>query len=593
MKLSFAITTAVLFLALGLSVSRGVAGGKANSAAWLEKVDTAVLRSADAVSGEMDFIVFLKEQADVSGAARLTSKLEKGTFVFQKLSAVARRTQPAVVRALEEEGVAYQPFWAANMIRVRGSLGVVQKMAERPEVAGIHANPRVYFEPPVDAQARAASAIAAIEPNITKVRAPEAWALGYTGQGIVVGGNDTGYLWDHVALKNKYRGWNGSVADHSYNWHDAIHSGGGVCGPNTSQPCDDAGHGSHTMGIMLGDDGAGNQIGVAPGAKWMGCRCMDQGNGTPATYTECLQWFIAPTDSTNSNPDPAKAPDVINNSWSCPASEGCTDVNVLKTVIENVRAAGIVVVVSAGNSGPSCSTVSDSPTIYDAATTVGATDNNDVIANFSSRGAVTSDGSGRTKPDLSAPGVSVRSAYGTSTTTYQLLSGTSMAGPHVAGTTALLLSAHPELRGQVNAIETLLEQSAVPLTSAQSCGAVAGTQVPNNTFGWGRIDAVAALGLSDTDGDGMADWQENLAGTNRNDPASVLRIAAIALTPAQTAFSFPSVNGKHYRVQATGSLLTPTWGTLGDDLAGDGSMLQVVDANAPAGARFYRVTLLP
>ena len=140
--------------------------------------------------------------------------------------------------------------------------------------------------------------------------------------------------WTHNALKPQYRGWNGSTADHNYNWHDSIHSGGGACGPNTQAPCDDNGHGTHTTGTTSGDDGAGNQIGVAPGAKWIGCRNMDQGNGTPATYTECFQFFIAPTDLNGQNPDPTLRPHVMNNSWGCPPSEGCAP-DTLRTIVEN------------------------------------------------------------------------------------------------------------------------------------------------------------------------------------------------------------------------------------------------------------------
>ncbi len=171
------------------------------------------------------------------------------------------------------------------------------------------------------------------------------------GQGIVIGGQDTGYEWQHPALMNQYRGWDGAVADHTYNWHDAIHennpntSPGNVCGFDSPQPCDDHGHGTHTMGTMIGDDGGANQIGMAPGAQWIACRNMEQGWGTPATYTECYEWFIAPYPAGGDpmrDGDPAKAPHVINNSWSCPVSEGCTDPDILRTVVENVRAAGII-----------------------------------------------------------------------------------------------------------------------------------------------------------------------------------------------------------------------------------------------------------
>jgi len=307
----------------------------------------------------------------------------------------------------------------------------------------------------------------------------------------VIGGQDTGYAWQHPALIRQYRGWNGVAADHNYNWHDAIHVTGSSCGADASQPCDDYGHGTHTMGTMVGDDGLGNQVGMAPGARWIGCRNMKVGVGSPATYAECYQWFIAPTDLNNQNPRPDLAPDVISNSWSCPASEGCTDPNVLLTVVNNVRAAGILTAHSAGNNGPNCNTVNEPAAIYDASFSVGATDSNDNIANFSSRGPVTVDGSNRLKPDISAPGVGVRSAYPPSN--YTTMSGTSMAAPHVAGLVALLISASPVLRGQVNVLENLIESTAMPRTTTQNCGGISGASIPNNTYGWGRIDAFAAF----------------------------------------------------------------------------------------------------
>src|SRR5512139_1349372 len=152
------------------------------------------------------------------------------------------------------------------------------------------------------------------------------------------------------------------------------------------------------------------------------------GNGTPASYTECFEFFLAPYSicgSAITQGIPSLAPAVVSNSWSCPSSEGC-DALTLKTVVDHVRSAGIEVVAAAQNAGPNCSTVRDPIGIYDSAFTVGATGYmTDAIAGFSSRGPVTSDGSGRRKPDISAPGASVRSTYPTNQWTY--LSGTSMA----------------------------------------------------------------------------------------------------------------------------------------------------------------------
>jgi subtilisin family serine protease len=216
---------------------------------------------------------------------------------------------------------------------------------------------------------------------------------------------------------------------------------------------------------------------------------MDNGIGTPQTYIECYQWFVAPTQIDGSNPDPTKAPNVINNSWACPISEGYTEPDMLLAAVQNVRAAGILTVHSAGNSGASCGTVNTQAAIYDESFTVGNTTSTDTIAGSSSRGPVTIDGSNNQKPDVSAPGVGVRSALpGTS---YGPKSGTSMAAPHVAGLVALLVSARPSVAGQVDELESIIRLTAVPLTTTQNC-TISGSQVPNNTYGWGRIDAWAA-----------------------------------------------------------------------------------------------------
>ena len=482
----------VILVVLGLSVTVASAIEPTGiTSEWAAKVDPWVLRTAQ--QGTTEFLVFLRQQADVSVAAELPTEEEKGRFVVEALTSLAHATQGPVLARLKELGVEYRPYWIANMIWVRGGIGVVQAMAERDDVLKVFANPKVKQSMfPRRDEASLPVSPDTVEWNITKVNAPEVWAMGFNGQGTVASGGDTGVQWDHPALKSHYRGWSGSTADHNYNWHDSIHdSTGNPCGNDSPVPCDDYGHGTHTMGTIVGDDGAGNQVGMAPGAKWIACRNMDQGAGTPARYSECFQFFIAPTDLNGNNPDPTKAPNVINNSWGCTTGEGCTDPTILQTVVENTTAAGIVVVVSAGNSGPSCSSVTDPPAIYAASLTVGATDSGDNIAGFSSRGPVTVDGSGRLKPDVSAPGVSVRSCIPPNS--WATWDGTSMAGPHVAGEVALLLSAAPSLKGQVDAVKTIITQSALPMTSGQTCGGVPGSQIPNNTYGWGRIDAFQAV----------------------------------------------------------------------------------------------------
>ncbi|MEW5869046.1 MAG: S8 family serine peptidase [Chloroflexota bacterium] len=487
------ISICILLASLALAPAASTAAG----APWQARVDPWVLDSAS--QGPAEFLVFLDQQADLSAASQLKTKAEKGAYVYARLAETAERTQAPLRAALKESSIEYQPFWIANAIWVRGDLQTVEQFARRRDVAHIYANPRVRMAlPPVQLDAKSApTAASAIEWNLTKVNAPQVWAQGYTGQGVVIAGQDTGYDWTHPALQGKYRGWDSLTltADHNYSWHDAIHSGGGLCGPDAAQPCDDHYHGTHTMGIMVGDDGGGNQVGMAPGAKWIGCRNMDQGVGTPATYIECYQWFIAPTDLSGLNPRPDLAPDVINNSWGCPPTEGCTDPNVMLTVVENVRAAGILTVHSAGNDGYlGCGSVKDPAAIYDASFTVANTTSSDTLASNSSRGPVTIDGSNRLKPDIAAPGSGIRSSFPTRfASIYASLSGTSMAAPHVAGLAALLISAQPALAGQVDELEGIITQSAVHIPVGGSCGGIPGAQYPNNMVGWGRIDAWAAL----------------------------------------------------------------------------------------------------
>jgi subtilisin family serine protease len=329
-----------------------------------------------------------------------------------------------------------------------------------------------------------------IEPGISYTHAPDVWALGFRGQGITVAGADTGQRWTHNALKPHYRGWDGVTADHNYNWHDSIHdSSGNPCGNDSPFPCDDNGHGTHTIGTAVGDDGMGNQIGMAPGAKWIGCRNMDQGDGTPARYIECMEFFLAPYPIGGGQGDPLRAPDITSNSWVCPPSEGCS-ANTLQAAVEAQAAAGIMMVAGAGNDGPNCSSIFYPPAIYAASYTVGALQTGtDTIASFSSRGPVTIDGSNRIKPDISAPGTGTRSSYNTSDTAYVSLSGTSMATPHIAGAIALLWCARPELRHSITPSRTTLNNAAVHIASTL-CG-TAGP--PNNVYGWGRVDILAAV----------------------------------------------------------------------------------------------------
>jgi subtilisin family serine protease len=405
---------------------------------------------------QAEFFVVLADQADLSGAATLPTKNEKGRYVRDVLWNKSQATQGPILQWLGERGLEHRSFYSVNAILVKGSREIAEALASRPDVARVEGNPQIQNSlPQPSASVEAPSqpqAPETIEPGISYTHAPDVWALGFTGQNIVVASADTGVRWTHNALKPHYRGWDGVTGDHDYNWHDSIHSGGGACGPDSPQPCDDFFHGSHTTGTAIGDDGGANQIGMAPGAKWIACRNMSVGVGTPARYIECMDFFIAPypVGGDPSQGDPTKAPDITINSWGCPTSEGCA-VNTLQAAVEAQKAAGIMMVVAAGNAGSGCSTTIDPPSFYAASYTAGALNTGtDTIAFFSSRGPVTVDGSGRVKPDITAPGTSTRSASNSSDSAYTFADGTSMATPHIAGAMALLWSAIPSLQNQID-----------------------------------------------------------------------------------------------------------------------------------------------
>lgn len=464
-----------------------------NNLEWKQKIDPVLLQEMN--DGRYsEFLVIFKEQPSTDAARSLWKKEDKGRFVYKKLSETATGTQKIALGLVQEKAKNYKSFWIINAIWAEGNLELASELAKLPEVKEIQSNPKVHFEEPVREQY--AGGLRAIAWGITNIKANEVHYLGFTGQGVVIGGQDTGYEWSNSSLKSKYSGWNStaSTVNHNFNWHDAIHANAkqNSCGFNSPTPCDDNGHGTHTMGTMVGEN-TKDTFGVAPGAKWIACRNMDNGDGTPATYIECFEWFVAPYDLNGLNPKPELAPHVINNSWSCPASEGCNLGNyaTMNAVINNVRNAGIVVAVSAGNSGPNCFTISAPPAIFDGSFSVGATNVNDSIAAFSSRGPVRADSSYRMKPNVSAPGVGVFSCLRNGA--FASLSGTSMAAPHVTGAVALMISANPYLAGQVDLIEQILESTARKKPFEQICGNVSGTTFPNNTFGYGIIDAYEAV----------------------------------------------------------------------------------------------------
>lgn len=476
--------------------------------------------------GPVSFLVILQEQIDAAAlvdaaAVRAANQVDPGELLYQQLTATAQRTQAPLRRWLEAQGIPYRAFYLVNMVEVLGDAQVAEAIRSRPEVARLIANPTLKAQLAVSKRAttrRSTQLLAGTIPTATLpyglnfTHAPDVWNMGYTGKGIIIGSQDTGVFWDHPALQLKYRGVvtatdpiSGTVVatvTHPYNWFDAwgTRDRPTRCASDPQVPCDDNGHGTHTVGTMLGDatrDG-GSILGMAPDAQWIGCRNMHSGVGTPASYTACFEFFLAPYPQNGdkmTEGKPALRPHLINNSWGCPPSEGC-DVESLRQVVETVRAAGVMVVASNGNEGRSgCATTQTPIAIYDATFSTGAHDNLGKIADFSSRGPVTADNSRRLKPDLVAPGVGVRSTH-LLPVKYTNLSGTSMASPHVAGAVALLWSAVPTLTREISLTEQILLKSATPVPDNR-CDAAASTPIsPNNTYGHGYLNVLAAVQMA-------------------------------------------------------------------------------------------------
>lgn len=458
-------------------------------------------------SAPVSFLVVLAEQPDPEGylsrqGLRTASRTAKAEAIYRYLSGFARSQQAPLRAWLDKQRIAYRPFYIVNAIEVQGDGSLALALRARTDVGRLVANPAVMLSQ-VETLAPANLDTTTPPPDppygIRQANAPIVWALGYTGKGIVVASQDTGVDWTHPALHDQYRGWITATqtVTHPYNWYDfwgtANRSG---CDPNPQVPCDDYGHGTHTVGTILGTNPTDGQvIGMAPDAQWIGCRNMNGGDGTPASYMACFEFFLAPfpqDGDPQTDGDPSKAPHIINNSWYCPPSEGC-DLESLHQVVKTVRAAGQLIVVSGGNEGPTCSSAKFPITIYPEVFSVGAHNGAGNITGFSSRGPVTVDGSGRLKPQITAAGDTVFSTipgggYGNK-------SGTSMAAPHVAGAAALLWSAAPHLIGQLDETEQILMKSATPVLH-NGCGEGPKPVSPNNTYGYGRLDVAAAVGLA-------------------------------------------------------------------------------------------------
>jgi serine protease AprX len=402
--------------------------------------------------GEMTtVIVTLRQRADLS---RVSGEDRQARLrgVVRALQAASNATQGRIkgllnTRRLQGRVKKYVSLWVINGFSVTATSDVIHELAQDADVYSISPDDLAIVP-----------ALAPAEPNITLVNAPALWSQGYIGQGVVVANMDSGVDLSHPDLAGRWRGGTNSWYD-PYNQHPAT-------------PTDLSGHGTGTMGIMVGGDAGGTTIGVAPGAQWVAVKIFDdQGRSTATAIHSGFQWLLDP----DGNPATPDAPQVVNNSWSF-ANPGCyLD---FEPDLQALRSAGMLPVFAAGNGGPYSSS-SYSPANNPSAFSVGAIDNNSKIYAYSSRGPSTCGGSTSVFPKLVAPGVNIKTTdlYGG----YYRSSGTSFAAPHVAGALALLLSAYPGL--------TVAEQESGLLDSAVDLGAVG----PDNVYGYGRLDILAAF----------------------------------------------------------------------------------------------------
>ena len=386
---------------------------------------------------------------ELSVIVSLRGKVDKRRYETQD----RRRRDTRLVRALKRHGAAERESHQA-FLRERGARGLRElwagnsiALAARAGVERISPDSMLQA-PPVNYGSPAPAGW-----NLGAVSAPDMWALGYTGAGVVVANMDTGVDPNHPDLAGKWRagGWFDPHGEHAV-------------------PYDSTGHGTQTMSLMVGDS-----VGVAPDARWIAAKLYDDAGW--ARYSDIhlvFQWLLDP----DGDPATLDAPDIVNASWGLAGSAGQC-ITEFSNDIDALKAAGIAVTFAAGNDGPAPLT-SLSPGNNLSGFASGAVDPSLAVASFSARGESACDGT--VYPKLAAPGSNVNAAdlsFG-GMPMYAAVSGTSYAAPHTAGAMALLLDAYPDVG--VAELESALTQG------AQDLG-VAGA---DNSYGHGLVNALAA-----------------------------------------------------------------------------------------------------
>jgi subtilisin family serine protease len=430
-----------------------------------------------------DYQILFKEQVDLDNLQhpfthQSLSELSfetKGRVVFHTLKQTAELTQRHIRDELERRGYKYTPYWIYNTIIVNDAdEDLIEYLRNRDEVASITRVPqiRVPLERGYDVYTEAAGP----EWNVKMLKAPELWAKGIEGQGILVGVLDTGVNAEHKDLAPKYRGYKNGQFDHDYNWFDGV--SGKKC---KDAPCDQHGHGSHVSGTILGSNDK-EQVGVAPKAQFIACRSFATGSATIQDILNCFQFFLAPTKRDGSSPNPDKRPHLVSNSWGSTQQTTAFD-----KAIEALTKVGVLNVFAAGNSGSRCSTMGWPGALEQVFTVAALGHQSKSLAYFSSRGPVP--GKSYVKPNIAAPGQNIRSCSNVGDQ-YKTMSGTSMATPAISGTIALLWSARPELIGKLPETMKIMQDTAEAIKSTE-CNSP--QDHPNYLYGWGLADPMAAI----------------------------------------------------------------------------------------------------
>ncbi|MEN6528856.1 MAG: S8 family serine peptidase [Anaerolineaceae bacterium] len=420
--------------------------------------------------------VIMKEQYDFQTASEIDDLSARKLDMYTGLTSVADQSQTDIREKLDRLHIDYTPYYLVNALEVNADWYLFRTLSQWTGVDRVLESPRLR---PLPAQPPVSEGDVFVPPeetpwNLDVIHVSQVHEeLAVKGEGVVIGQTDSGVDGNHPELKENYRGSGGA---NDFNWLDPWNK--------SVSPTDVGGHGTGTLGIMVG-----KTLGIAPQSQWIGCVNLARNLGNPAVYLDCMQFMFAPY-AQGGDPfkhgDPLKGAMIINNSWGCPRVEGC-DPQVFEEAVKVLKVAGIFMSVAAGNNGLyGCTTITDPPSIYGDVFTVGAIDNRKEISSFSSRGPVEVDGSGRVKPDLLAPGEQILIAAPGGTYTYS--SGTSFAAPHVSGVVALMWSANPQLIGKIDETVQILRETAQPYT-----GTLTGCDGKENEAGAGILDAYAAV----------------------------------------------------------------------------------------------------